>query len=66
MPREYVTTLVFASLSLVLSVAASTRAEDTASLTLQFLGDQGHHQPARRAAELLPILSENGINVQYS
>ena len=50
----------------VLSAAASTPAEQPAPLTLQFLGDQGHHQPARRAAELLPALSERGINVQYS
>ena len=41
-------------------------AQEGPPLTLQFLGDQGHHQPARRAGELLPALSQRGINVQYS
>jgi len=53
-------------LILALGGPAFTEAEDPAPLTLQFLGDQGHHQPARRAAELLPALSQRGINVQYS
>lgn len=35
-------------------------------LRLDFLGDNGHHEPARRAAELLPVLAERGIDVRYS
>ncbi|MGI9473073.1 MAG: PVC-type heme-binding CxxCH protein, partial [Rubripirellula sp.] len=35
-------------------------------LQLQFLGDQGHHQPARRAAELMPVLEKRGIDVEYT
>ena len=35
-------------------------------LRLVFLGDNGHHQPARRAAELLPGLRERGVEVRYS
>ena len=66
MSRKSATLLVVPFLSLFLCVAASARAEAPTSLTLQFLGDQGHHQPARRAAELLPALSQQGINVQYS
>ena len=66
MLTQTVSSLAVAFSSLVLYAAASTRAEGPAPLTLQFLGDQGHHQPARRAAELLPALSERGINVQYS
>jgi hypothetical protein len=35
--------------------AASTRADDTpAPLRALFLGDQGHHRPADRAAQLIP------------
>ena len=41
-------------------------AQDTPRLTLQFLGDQGHHQPARRASELLPALAQRGVDVQYT
>lgn len=37
-----------------------------APLNLLFLGDKGHHQPARRAAELIPVLAERGIKVQYT
>ena len=36
------------------------------TLAAYFLGDQGHHQPSRRAGELLPVLQERGIQVQYS
>ena len=46
--------------------AQDQAAQDPAPLKLQFLGDQGHHQPARRASELLPALSSRGINIQYS
>lgn len=35
-------------------------------LRLVFLGDNGHHEPARRAADLLPALEERGIEVRYS
>lgn len=35
-------------------------------LRLVFLGDNGHHQPARRAAELLPVLEKRDIHVQYT
>ena len=49
-----------------LSGLTSSSAQDLLPLNLQFLGDQGHHQPARRAAELLPALSQRGINVKYS
>ncbi|MAI71376.1 MAG: glycosyl hydrolase [Rhodopirellula sp.] len=66
MLRTFLSVRAFALISLVLAAATTTRAEGTAPLTLQFLGDQGHHQPARRAAELLPALAERGINVQYS
>lgn len=31
-----------------------------------FLGDQGHHRPADRAAQLIPVLAERGIEVEYT
>ncbi len=37
-----------------------------ARLNLLFLGDNGPHQPARRAAELLPVLESRGIDVRYT
>lgn len=66
MLRKTISTLAFAFFSVVMLAATSAHADGPAPLTLQFLGDQGHHQPARRAAELLPALSSRGINVQYS
>ena len=31
-----------------------------------FLGDNGHHQPAQRASELIPALAKAGIDVAYT
>ncbi len=50
--------------SSVTCLAADEKTEER--LKLVFLGDNGHHQPARRAAELLPVLAERGIDVRYS
>src|SRR4051812_35281939 len=35
-------------------------------LGVLFLGDQGHHRPADRAAQLIPVLRSRGINVLYT
>jgi putative membrane-bound dehydrogenase-like protein len=37
-----------------------------ADLKLLFMGDNGHHQPARRFAELAPVLKDRGIALQYT
>src|SRR5271156_4618530 len=31
-----------------------------------FLGDQGHHRPADRAAQITPVLAGRGIDVTYT
>ena len=31
-----------------------------------FLGDNGHHEPVVRAAELIPALALDGIDVAYT
>ena len=46
--------------------SSESRSFGAEPLQLIFLGDQGHHQPSRRAGELLPVLQERGIQVQYS
>jgi putative membrane-bound dehydrogenase-like protein len=33
---------------------------------LLFLGDRGHHEPAQRAHEILPVLTARGINLTYT
>lgn len=35
-------------------------------IRILFLGDNGHHRPGDRAAQLIPVLKERGIQVQYT
>ena len=35
-------------------------------LKVLFLGDQGHHRPADRAAQITPVLASRGIDVTYT
>lgn len=35
-------------------------------LNVLFLGDKGHHQPADRAEQLMPVLEQRGIDVTYT
>ncbi len=35
-------------------------------LSVLFLGDQGHHRPADRAAQITPVLAGRGIRVTYT
>jgi putative membrane-bound dehydrogenase-like protein len=37
-----------------------------APLKVLFLGDQGHHRPADRAAQLTPVLAGRGIKLDYT
>ena len=36
------------------------------ALNVLFLGDQGHHRPADRAAQLTPVLAGRGIKITYT
>src|SRR6516225_11853607 len=36
------------------------------TLSVLFLGDQGHHRPADRAAQITPVLAGRGIKVTYT
>ena len=35
-------------------------------LTVLFLGDKGHHRPADRAAQLIPVMATRGVNITYT
>ena len=35
-------------------------------LSVLFLGDQGHHRPAERAEQLVPVLASRGIELTYT
>ncbi len=44
----------------------SVKAADEAPIKILFLGDNGHHRPAERAAQLVPVFAKRGIEVQYT
>ncbi|PHR98724.1 MAG: glycosyl hydrolase [Blastopirellula sp.] len=44
----------------------ATAADDNGTLNLIFLGDKGHHKPADRAAQLIPVMQKQGINIEYT
>ena len=47
-------------------LASPAMAADAPPLKVLFLGDKGHHRPADRAAQLIPVLANRGIEVTYS
>ncbi|HJZ56076.1 MAG TPA: PVC-type heme-binding CxxCH protein, partial [Gemmataceae bacterium] len=54
-------------LAITLSAPATLLAgEGPAPLKVLFLGDQGHHRPADRAAQITPVLASRGIAVTYT
>jgi putative membrane-bound dehydrogenase-like protein len=63
------TILLAASLGVVLWSGHGLSAQPPAAaprLTVLFLGDQGHHRPADRAAQITPVLATRGIDVTYT
>jgi putative membrane-bound dehydrogenase-like protein len=49
-----------------LMVSSATLAADPEPLKILFLGDNGHHRPAERFAQLAPRLAKRGIQLVYS
>src|SRR3954469_1493926 len=47
-------------------LGAATYGKAAEPLKLLFLGDNGHHQPAARFAQLAPVMKERGIELTYS
>ena len=45
---------------------AAARHERPRAIKVLFLGDQGHHRPADRAAQITPVLAGRGIDVTYT
>jgi putative membrane-bound dehydrogenase-like protein len=54
------------SLLALVILSAATHVSAAEPLKLLFLGDNGHHQPAARFAQLQPVLKERGIELTYS
>jgi len=56
-------------LVLVLGLSTLAAAEQEAPqkrIAVLFLGDNGHHQPAKRFVELQPLLEDRGIDLKYT
>jgi uncharacterized protein len=62
-PRSLLWALLLTSTVVLSSPAAEPL---TKPLTVLFLGDQGHHKPADRAPQLIPVLATRGIDVTYT
>jgi putative membrane-bound dehydrogenase-like protein len=45
---------------------AIATAAEPAPLKVLFLGDEGHHRPADRSAQLIPVMSGRGIEITYT
>jgi putative membrane-bound dehydrogenase-like protein len=54
------------ALALCSAPAPSVAGEAPATLKVLFLGDQGHHRPAERAAQVAPVLASRGIDLTYT
>ena len=54
------------ALALVLTPSLLLAAEPSEPLKVLFLGDKGHHPPADRAAQLIPVLAGRGIEITYT
>ena len=50
----------------VLALPAAARSTSESAFQVLFLGDRGHHEPAARAQELVPVLRARGIDVHYT
>ena len=57
---------LFFSVLLALTAVQASAADSSPILSVLFLGDQGHHQPASRFEQIRPILEARGISLTYT
>src|SRR5215471_17173967 len=55
-----------AILLLLLSALPTSAEEQPKPIKILFLGDNGHHQPRQRFAQLQPVLEKRGIHLTYT
>ncbi len=56
----------FALSCLLTAIFAAPACAELPKLSLLFLGDNGHHQPALRARQLIPAMARRGIDITYT
>src|SRR5262245_40145432 len=61
-------TLAISLLLLVAALSSDTHQDDQSPrrINVLFLGDRGHHEPARRAQDIFPALTAHGIDLTYT
>lgn len=62
---QHLLTALLLFVPLLSTVSELSAAEDD-RISILFLGDNGHHQPAKRFVELQPVLEERGIDMKYT
>jgi type 1 glutamine amidotransferase len=65
MHRRFIALVSFAAAALWASTGFAAE-EQPRRLSILFLGDGGHHQPARRFESIKPVLAARGIDATYS
>lgn len=58
--------LLLAGAMACLATSQTPVAAQDKTIQLLFLGDKGHHKPADRAAQLIPVLEARGMKVTYT
>ncbi len=64
--RTRLAALVLTRLATFAAAAHAADPPATTTLSVLFLGDQGHHRPADRYAQIAPVLAGRGIEVAYT
>ncbi|MDA7527950.1 hypothetical protein N8590_03085 [bacterium] len=62
--RDSKFSICFASIVFLCLAFVSNQSSNAEDLKLLFLGDNGHHRPVDRFAELAPVLAEKGIDLK--
>ncbi len=50
----------------IIAFAPAALADEHTQIKVLFLGDRGHHQPAVRARQIIPLLYDRGIDITYT
>ena len=58
--------LFIASIGVLFGQTAFAGETESASLKVLLLGDNGHHRPADRFAQLQPVMARRGIDMTYT
>ncbi len=64
--RLFAWLLSLLSPGLLAPLAAPAAEAPSKPLTVLFLGDKGHHVPADRAAQLIPVMASRGVEITYT